>query len=207
MGLPSPTALSRLRGRLGEAPFAALLGRLASPLALAGGPGSRACGLTVVGWDGTLLEVPASGANVAALGRQRGTHYPQIRLVALVACGTRAVLGAALGAAAERELAGELLGALGKGMLLLADRGFFSFDLWRQAAGTGADLLWRVKGGLHLRPVRLLPDGAACACCPARSRHTGPRAAATTARPPPGPAAGCGPARSPGPRCGSSRSR
>ena len=96
------------------------LGRLASPLAGAGGPGSRVCGLLAVGWDGTVLEVPASAANVAAMGRQRGAHYPQARLVALVACGTRAVLGAALGAAAERELAGELLGVLGKGMLLLA---------------------------------------------------------------------------------------
>ena len=113
-----------------------------------------------MGWDGTLLEVPASAANVAALGRQRGAHYPQARLVALVACGTRAVLGAALGAAAERELAGELLGVLGKGMLLLADRGFFSFDLWRRAAGTGADLLWRVKGDLHLPLIRVLPDGS-----------------------------------------------
>jgi hypothetical protein len=157
---PSATALSRLRGRLGEAPFAALLGRLASPLAGAGGPGSRVCGLLPAGWDGTVLEVPASAANVAALGRQRGAHYPQIRLVALVACGTRAVLGAALGAAAERELAGELLGALGKGMLLLADRGFFSFDLWRRAAGTGADLLWRVKGNLQLPALRVLPDGS-----------------------------------------------
>jgi hypothetical protein len=165
-GCPSPTALSRLRGRLGEAPSAALLGRLASPLAAAGGPGSRVCGLLAVGWDGTLLEVPASAANVAALGRQRGTHYPQVRLVALVACGTRAVLGAALGAAAERELAGELLGVLGKGMLLLADRGFFSFDLWHRAAGTGADLLWRVKGGLHLRPVRVLPDGSCLSVLP-----------------------------------------
>jgi hypothetical protein len=159
-GCPSPTALSRLRQRLGEAPFAALLGRLASPLAAAGGPGSRACGLTVVGWDGTLLEVPASGANVAALGLQRGTHYPQIRLVALVACGTRAVLAAAFGAGAERELAAGLTGALGRGMLLLADRGFFSRGLWRQAAGTGADLLWRVKGDLQLPVLRVLPDGS-----------------------------------------------
>lgn len=163
---PSPTALSRLRGRLGEAPFAALLGRLASPLAGAGGPGSRVCGLLAVGWDGTVLEVPASAANVAALGRQRGAHYPQARLVALVACGTRAVLGAALGAAAERELAGELLGVLGKGMLLLADRGFFSFDLWRRAAGTGADLLWRVKGNLQLPLIRVLPDGSCLSVLP-----------------------------------------
>jgi hypothetical protein len=167
---PSPTALSRLRGRLGEAPFAALLGRLASPLAWAGGPGSRVCGLLAVGWDGTVLEVPASAANVAALGRQRGAHYPQARLVALVACGTRAVLGAAMGAAAERELAGELLGVLGKGMLLLADRGFFSFDLWCGAAGTGADLLWRVKGDLRLPLIRVLPDGSCLSLLPSRDQ-------------------------------------
>ena len=30
-------------------------------------------------------------------------------------------------------------------MLLLADRGFFSYALWRKAIGTGADLLWRVR--------------------------------------------------------------
>jgi hypothetical protein len=30
-------------------------------------------------------------------------------------------------------------------MLLLADRGFFSYAMWRKAIGTGADLLWRVR--------------------------------------------------------------
>ena len=30
-------------------------------------------------------------------------------------------------------------------MLVLADRGFFSYALWRKAIGTGADLLWRVR--------------------------------------------------------------
>jgi len=30
-------------------------------------------------------------------------------------------------------------------MLLTADRGFFSYALWRKAIGTGADLLWRVR--------------------------------------------------------------
>jgi len=160
-GFPSGTALSRLRARLGEAPFAALAGRLASALTPAGGePWSRVCGLTAAGWDGTILEVPASAANVAALGRRRGWHYPQVRLVALVACGTRAVLGAAVGAAGERELAGELLGRLAAGMLVLADRGFYSFGLWRQAAATGADLLWRVSSPLQLPVLRVLPDGS-----------------------------------------------
>ena len=40
-------------------------------------------------------------------------------------------------------------------MLMLADRGFYGFRLWEQAAATGADLLWRVK--TNLRPADLKP--------------------------------------------------
>jgi len=42
-------------------------------------------------------------------------------------------------------------------MLLLADRNFYSYRLWRAAAGTGAELLWRVPGCMHLPVVRELP--------------------------------------------------
>ncbi len=45
-------------------------------------------------------------------------------------------------------------------MLLLADRNFYSYALWQAAAGTGADLLWRVKASMHLPVVRELPDGS-----------------------------------------------
>ena len=45
-------------------------------------------------------------------------------------------------------------------MLLLADRGFYSFALWRAAAATGAHLLWRVKGNLLLPVLQPLPDGS-----------------------------------------------
>jgi hypothetical protein len=45
-------------------------------------------------------------------------------------------------------------------MLLLADRGFYSWGLWNAAAATGADLLWRVTAGLHLPVARPLPDGS-----------------------------------------------
>jgi hypothetical protein len=43
----------------------------------------------------------------------------------------------------EATLTGSLLDRLEPGMLLLADRGFFSYALWRKAIATGADLLWR----------------------------------------------------------------
>jgi hypothetical protein len=48
-------------------------------------------------------------------------------------------------------------------MLLLADRGFFSYTLWRRASQTGADLLWRVRTGCRApTPVYVedLPDGS-----------------------------------------------
>jgi hypothetical protein len=43
--------------------------------------------------------------------------------------------------------------------VLTADRGFYSFDNWMLAAGTGADLIWRAPTGLNLPVVKVLPDG------------------------------------------------
>ena len=46
-------------------------------------------------------------------------------------------------------------------MLVLADCGFFSFDLWRVYLPTGAALLWRLTATMHRTPHvltrRLLP--------------------------------------------------
>lgn len=45
-------------------------------------------------------------------------------------------------------------------MLLLADRGFLSFGLWRAAAATGADLLWRARANAVLPVVEQFDDGS-----------------------------------------------
>jgi hypothetical protein len=165
---PSSTALTGVRRRLGEKPFELLLGRLRGPLSPGTAPWSHICGLLAVAWDGTTVAAPASAANIACFGRLRGSkggHYPQVRLVTLIACGTRALAGAAMGpvrgkGSGEQVLARDLLGGLREQMLLLADRNFYGYWLWRAAAGTGADLLWRVKASLHLPVVRPLPDGS-----------------------------------------------
>jgi hypothetical protein len=83
----------------------------------------------------------------------------------LAACGTRGLVAAAAGplrgrGSGEQALAAALLPHLRKGMLLLADRGFYSWRLWRAAAGTGAGLLWRVNASVHLPVRRALPDGS-----------------------------------------------
>jgi hypothetical protein len=45
-------------------------------------------------------------------------------------------------------------------MLVLADRGFYGFKLWRIACLTQASLLWRVKANLGLPVEKLLDDGS-----------------------------------------------
>jgi hypothetical protein len=82
-----------------------------------------------------------------------------------VACGTRALLDAAAGplrgkGTGEQELARQLLASLHHGMLLIADRGFYSYSLWTAAAATGTHLLWRAKNDMHLPVARDLPDGS-----------------------------------------------
>ena len=77
-------------------------------------------------------------------------------------CGTRALIAARLGgyATSEKALTVEVLPLLGAGMLVLADRNFPGYDLWGQAAATGADLLWRVGSSFPLPVVTVLADGS-----------------------------------------------
>jgi len=71
-------------------------------------------------------------------------------------------LGGALGAYRQGEvtLAEQVVPQLEPGMLCLADRNFFSFELWNQTRAKGADLLWRVKRNLVLPCENRLPDGS-----------------------------------------------
>jgi hypothetical protein len=82
-------------------------------------------------------------------------------VLGLAECGTHAIIAAVLGplATGETTLAPSLFGRLGAGVLL-ADRGFVGFDLWRAAQATGAQLLWRAKTNQVLPVDRQLADGS-----------------------------------------------
>jgi hypothetical protein len=184
LAMPATTALTAARRRVGERPLELLFWRVAGVLLPSRDPWATVHGLLVTAWDGTTLKAPASPENIAALGRPRHGggrkapadgkkekdgkpparegHYPQMRVVALIACGTRALLGAAFGPLAdgEQKLAATLTGCLRPGTLLLADRGFWSLALWQACAATGAHLLWRVKSGIRLPARQQLPDGS-----------------------------------------------
>ncbi|MFI0764683.1 IS4 family transposase [Streptomyces sp. NPDC021218] len=162
---PSGSALRQARQRLGAAPMKALFDLMRGPVATTA-TATRWRGLLVAAVDGTLLPVPDTPANLTVFAKQRCNNgaggYPQIRLAALVACGTRAVIGAVFGPATtgELEYAGRLAGDLRAGMLLLGDRNFAAADLLNRFAATGAHLLVRCKAGRRLPPVARCGDGS-----------------------------------------------
>ncbi|MGH3300657.1 MAG: IS4 family transposase [Streptosporangiaceae bacterium] len=162
---PSVPAISKARARLGEAPLALLFSRVAGPVAAAGAAGTFWRGLRLVAVDGMVLDVAGTPQNAAFFGRPSGGEvagpFPQARVVAVGECGTGALIGAALGplSSGEQPLLREILPSLGAGMLLLADRNFPSRGLWREAAATGAQLLWRVSASFALPVTKVLADG------------------------------------------------
>jgi hypothetical protein len=168
--VPTTGSLTRARARLGAEPLAALFGQTAGPLATPATPGAWYRGWRLVVVDGTTLDVADTPANQQAFGRPQ-THrgeqsaYPQVRVVGVAECGTHALLDATMGPLANGEttLAAGLLGeggALQAGMLLLADRLFAGAELWRRAAATGAQLLWRTRSNAVLPVLEALADGS-----------------------------------------------
>lgn len=159
LATPTASALRQARQRLGVAPVRALFDLLRGPAATTATGAVSWRGLLVCAIDGTLMSVADSPANLTAVVKQRCNHgaggYPTIRVLALVACGTRSIIDAVFGPASigETGYAARLAGSLRPGMLLLGDRNFAAADLLAQLAVTGADLLVRCKSGRRL-PVR-----------------------------------------------------
>jgi transposase IS4-like protein/DDE family transposase len=150
---PSAGALAQARRRVGAAPLRWLFDLLRGPAAVPHGRGVWWRGLLVCAIDGTILTVPDSPANLALFtkggGHHGGTGYPQVRLLALVACGTRTLIDAVFGPTTRGETAyaASLLASLRAGMIMLADRNFAAGALAAKIAGTGAQFLIRVRTG------------------------------------------------------------
>ena len=164
--VPTASALCQARRRLGEEPIRELFERVAVPLATPGTPGSWLGRWRLMAIDGVQLDVADTAENEAEFSRlfkdTLPAPYPQARVVWLGECGTHAIIAAQIGGCqvGERELAAGLLGSLEPGMLLLADRGFYSKQFWLEVAATGADLLWRVSASLKLAVLELFDDGS-----------------------------------------------
>ena len=164
--VPTTGAISQARARLGAAPMKELFARVAVPMAGPGTPVAWFYGWRVMAVDGVVLDVPDTPANAEEFGRSRNSQaespFPQVRVVGLAECGSRAIVDAAIGPIGtyERALMNDLLPSLGPDVLLLADRGYFGYDHWVKTRATGAQLLWRVVKLIDLPVLERLPDGS-----------------------------------------------
>ncbi|WP_460759338.1 IS4 family transposase, partial [Nocardiopsis oceani] len=88
--------------------------------------------------------------------------FPKARVLTLNEVGTHAAIGAAIGpwSAGERTLAADLARLTDEHMLVLADAGFYSFELFDSFAQRGATLAWRVGASVELPPITPLADGS-----------------------------------------------
>jgi hypothetical protein len=163
---PSENALWQARVRLGVAPLRSLFDLLRGPVATATAGGVRWCGLLVCAIDGTTMAVPDGARNLTGYTKQAGNHggsgYPLLRLVALVACGTRTIIDAVFGptATGEAGYTRRLARSLRAGMMVLLDRGFDDAALIADLAATKAHLLVRLKGNRKLPVLRRYRDGS-----------------------------------------------
>ena len=164
------SGISQARARMGSEPLHRLHDELVIPIAVAG-PRRKTKGAWYRQWrlvslDGSTLDVADTQANERAFGRPQASRgqsaFPQVRFVALVENGTHVLFGSRLAGwrTGEMTLARQVIERLRPGMLCLADRLFFGYDLWRQASQTGADLVWRVKKNLKPPCLRRLGDGS-----------------------------------------------
>ena len=174
--VPTTSAITQARKRLGRHVFSELFERTCGPVAGKAGPTAEMAALgtargaflrrwRLLGIDGFEVDLPDSKQNAAEFGYagsgENRSAFPKARVVALAECGTHAFLAAEVDAYAvgEKTLAARLLPRLRADELLTADRGFYSWTAWDTAAASGAALLWRAPTQLDLPVVRVLDDG------------------------------------------------
>src|SRR6202162_1679957 len=174
------SGISQARSRLGSEPLRKLYEAIVEPIATKRTKGAWYRQWRLISLDGSTLDVADTVENEKAFGRpgaSRGSSaFPKIRFVALLENGTHVLWAAHMDqyATDELTLAEKVTPSLRKGMLCMADRFFPSYKLWRMAAKTGADLLWRTRQNARLDVEKRLPDGSYLsriyASCRARHR-------------------------------------
>jgi hypothetical protein len=164
---PHRSSLCVARQRLGVAPVRHLFTQVVRPVARPETPGAFYRGLRLMGIDGTVFDVPDSEANAAAFARpsagpRGGGAFPQVRKLSLVELGTHVEVALVVRSSShgEQSMIAGVFRHLTSEMLLLWDRGYFSYELWQQLTTRAVKVLARVKSRLILRPIRHLADGS-----------------------------------------------
>lgn len=149
-------AVAHARRRLGSEP----LQRLFEGLGKVADPGPLFHGLRVLAIDGVHLMMPDTPKNLAAFGKPGSSRgcaaFPQLLITALLAARSRQIVNATIAraTASERPEAIKLLESVGKGDLLLLDRGFHGVALLDRVQKREVHAVCRAPKSAALTPVR-----------------------------------------------------
>ena len=164
---PHRSSLCVARQRLGVEPVQCLFHKVVRPLASPDTPGAFYRELRLMAIDGTVMDVPDTPENAEAFGRPSGGKrgdgaFPQARKLSLVEVGTHVERAFQAGpcTVSEQAMFPGLLPYMTSDMLLLVDRGFFSYALWEMLNSRKIKVLARVKAGLILQSIQRLGDGS-----------------------------------------------
>lgn len=163
--LPTSSAITQARDRVGAEPVELLFERQGQELHRRHGAQQSYKGMSVLGLDGSTLKVPDTqehrqkyGAPKSGRGR---SAFPMMRVMLLLGVATHVALAAAFGpyATGEMTLAMTLLPSIPSGSLLLFDRGFMGYLFWWQLGQKSVPFLTRAKRNVKGRRVCKLGDG------------------------------------------------
>lgn len=160
------SGISQARTRIGPEPLRRLYEDRVHPIATKTTKGAWYKGYRLVSMDGSSLDIPDEKANREVYDGPTTFNgpcaFPQVRFVCLAETGTRVLFAGKMAGyrTSEIALARDVINDLKPDMLCIADRGFFSRDLWRKARETGAELLWRARNDNILPVEKILKDGS-----------------------------------------------
>ena len=143
--------------------MAARFDRAALPLATSGTKEAWLARRRLMAIDFDVADTTDNAQRFGKMGSgPKASAYPKLHVAALAECASHAIVGAVLGSCrtGERTLVADLAERVGPGMLVLADAGLFSFELFNALAATGTHLAWRIGASVSIGHLRWLPDGS-----------------------------------------------
>lgn len=165
-GTPGRSTLCEARLRLGVAVMRRMAEAIVTLLGKRETPGAFYKGMRLMAIDGFVVDLADSESNERAFGRPGSGRapgaFPQARVLSLCETGSHVLWRNLIKPLCRGEIpmARHLLRYLQKGMLLLWDRNFLSYDMVQKVISRDARLLARIKKNLILQPIEHFPDGS-----------------------------------------------
>jgi len=164
--MPSSSALTQARAKIGIGILADLYHRVVQCLCSSDVPGAYYFGLRLVAVDGFVLNLYDSQDNRQTFGKHRNGSsegaFPQLRIVALCEVGSRVLFSflAKPIRCGEITLAKGIYRDLPEKSLLLFDIGFCAYVLMKMVVDQNSHFLGRSKTNRRFAKLKILSDGS-----------------------------------------------